>query len=74
MADPTKRPEMESDIIKLTAFISIIGKALVADGTLRKQDLFNEIEALLPVMDKMMQLELMQLRFTIDRWPAPTQQ
>jgi hypothetical protein len=74
MTDATKQFATAHDVMILVTEMTILGRALVASGLLRKDDIYKQIDFVLPAMDHLMKVELENFRRTVEKWPSPTQQ
>jgi hypothetical protein len=54
--------------------MTILGRALVANGALRKADIYAQIDEASPGMDDLMKAELKIFKAAVEKWPEPTRQ
>ena len=74
MADATTKQATQHDVLVVLTQTTILARALVATGMLPKEEIFKQIDLVMPAMDKLMKVELENYRQHVEKWPSPTKQ
>jgi hypothetical protein len=74
MPGRTEKEATKHDILNVVLQMTILGRALVANGALRKTDIYAQIDEVFPAMDDLIKVELKSFRAAVDKWPEPTRQ
>jgi hypothetical protein len=74
MPSRTQLEATKHDVLVAVLQMTILGRALVANGAVRKADIYAQIDEAFPGMDEPMKVELERFRDAVDKWPEPTRQ